>query len=153
MTCRPPTFRRNPTDLVECTNPVPAISGVIFRTYPSLTALYAAYVDQVKRHSAGGKYHANINNCRVERGLWRDQLEPHLPAPEVYSLAQSESGKLTDSQAVGRVFCNFTGGLEYLVWTQNDGRLLGIVYGAPHQDVWTWWVAVHHNIGLGGVGA
>jgi serine/threonine-protein kinase len=26
-----------------------------------------------------------------------------------------------------------------------------VAYGAPHQDVWTWWVAVHHNIGLGGV--
>jgi serine/threonine-protein kinase len=146
----PKTCRQKDTNLVECANPVPAISGVIFRTYPSLTALYAAYVDQVK-NLASGKYHANINNCRVDETYGEISWNHMYQHPRIYSLAQSESGKLTDSQAVGRVFCNFTGGLEYLVWTQNDGRLLGIVYGAPHQDVWTWWVAVHHNIGLGGV--
>jgi len=57
--------------------------------------------------------------------------------------------KVTDDQAAGRVFCNYTGGLEYMVWTQNDGHLMGYVSGPVHGDVWTWWVAVHHNIGLG----
>jgi hypothetical protein len=47
------------------------------------------------------------------------------------------------------VFCNYTGGLEYMVWTQNDGHLLGYVAGQVHGDVWTWWVAIHHNIGFG----
>ena len=59
-------------------------------------------------------------------------------------------GRVTDDQAAGRVFCNFTQGLEYMVWTQNDGHLLGYVAGAMHTDVWNWWVAVHHDISLGG---
>jgi hypothetical protein len=27
---------------------------------------------------------------------------------------------------------------------------MGYVAGSVHGDVWTWWVAVHHNIGIGG---
>jgi hypothetical protein len=60
------------------------------------------------------------------------------------------TGSITDDQAAGRVFCNYTQGLEYMVWTQNDGHLLGYVAGPVHTDVWNWWVAVHHNIGIGG---
>jgi len=37
-----------------------------------------------------------------------------------------------------------------MVWTQNDGHLLGYVAGPVHTDVWDWWVRVHHNIGIGG---
>jgi hypothetical protein len=28
--------------------------------------------------------------------------------------------------------------------------LLAYVTGPAHQDVYAWWVAIHHNIGLGG---
>ena len=59
-------------------------------------------------------------------------------------------GTVQDDQAAGRVFCNYTQGLEYMVWTQNDGHLMGYVAGPVHTDVWNWWVAVHHNIGIGG---
>jgi hypothetical protein len=48
------------------------------------------------------------------------------------------------------VFCTYTQGLEYMVWTQNDGHLMGYVAGPVHTDVWDWWVGVHHNIGIGG---
>ena len=58
-------------------------------------------------------------------------------------------GKVTDDQAAGRVFCTYTQGLEYMVWTQDDGHLMGYVAGPVHGDVWNWWVAVHHNIGFG----
>ena len=37
-----------------------------------------------------------------------------------------------------------------MVWTQDDGHLMGYVAGPIHTDVWNWWVAVHHNIGIGG---
>ena len=77
---------------MTCLAPVVGITGVVFKTYPSLTALYTA----------------------------------------------------------GRVFCNYTQGSEYMVWTQNDGHVMGVVAGPVHGDVWNWWVAVHHNIGLGG---
>jgi hypothetical protein len=36
-------------------------------------------------------------------------------------------GMVKDDQAAGRVFCNYTQGLEYMVWTQNDGRMMGYV--------------------------
>ena len=39
-------------------------------------------------------------------------------------------GTVKDDQAAGRVFCNYTQGLEYMVWTQNDGHLMGYVAGA-----------------------
>jgi hypothetical protein len=36
------------------------------------------------------------------------------------------------------------------VWTQNDGRLLGELSGAPHYDAYVWWRQVHHEIALPG---
>ena len=57
-------------------------------------------------------------------------------------------GLVRDDQAAGRVFCNYTQGLEYMVWTQNVGHMLGYVYGPVHTDVWNWWVPVHNSIGL-----
>ena len=67
-----------------------------------------------------------------------------------YTVDQMIQGMVTDDQAAGRVFCNYTQGLEYMVWTQNDDHLMGYVAGPVHTDVWNWWVAVHHNIGIGG---
>jgi hypothetical protein len=59
------------------------------------------------------------------------------------------SGQLDPvSQAAGRVFCNYVNGQEYIVWTQDDGHLLGSVVGPVHQVVWQWWVDIHHNIGF-----
>jgi len=48
------------------------------------------------------------------------------------------------------VFCTFNSGAENFVWTQDDGHLLGWVSGPVHEDVWNWWVGVHHNIGFAG---
>jgi hypothetical protein len=48
------------------------------------------------------------------------------------------------------VFCNFNNAQEHFVWTQDDGHLLGYVAGPVHEDVWNWWVGVHHNIGFAG---
>jgi hypothetical protein len=31
-----------------------------------------------------------------------------------------------------------------LVWTQDGGRLLGEVTGAPHLETYLWWKWVHH---------
>ena len=67
-----------------------------------------------------------------------------------YTVDQMTMGMVTDDQAAGRVFCNFTQGLEYMVWTSNDSHLMGYVAGQVHADVWNWWVAVHHDLSLGG---
>jgi hypothetical protein len=37
-----------------------------------------------------------------------------------------------------------------MVWTQNDGKMPGQAWGAPHEDVRNWRVGVHHHIALGG---
>jgi hypothetical protein len=60
------------------------------------------------------------------------------------------SGMVTDNQVAGRVFCTYFNGQEYFVWTQDDGHLLAWVAGPVHADVWTWWVGVHHSIGIAG---
>jgi hypothetical protein len=55
---------------------------------------------------------------------------------------------LTDAQASGRVFCNLVNGQESFAWTQNSGHLLAVVAGPVHEDVWNWWLNIHHNIGF-----
>ena len=49
--------------------------------------------------------------------------------PKTYSVSQMSAGMVTDTQAAGRVFCDFGNGLENFVWTQDDGHLLGYVAG------------------------
>jgi hypothetical protein len=45
------------------------------------------------------------------------------------------------------VFCAAAGGgREDLVWTQDDGHILGWVVGKPREEVVNWWAAVHHAI-------
>ena len=146
----PKTCKQKNLNLVTCTSPTQSVQQAIFQTYPSLTELYSAYVAKVKSLN-GGKFQQNINNCREDETYGEISWNHMYQHPRNYTLAQSESGKLMDSQAVGRVFCTFTGGLEYMVWTQNDGKMLGQAWGAPHEDVWNWWVGVHHNIALGGM--
>jgi serine/threonine-protein kinase len=146
----PKTCKQVNVNLVTCTAPTSSVQQAVFRTYPSLTALYSAYVAKVKSLN-GGKFQQNVNNCRVNETYGEVSWNHMFQHPRNYTLAQSESGKLMDSQAVGRVFCTFTSGVEYMVWTQNDGKMLGQAYGAPHEDVWNWWVGVHHNIALGGM--
>ncbi len=146
----PSACHQQGTTTVMCMRPKPAIDEAVFRTYPSLMRLYSAYVARVKALS-GGTFQANVSDCRHDQTQGEVSWNHMYQHPKKYSLAQSMSGKLKDAQAVGRVFCTFTGGLEYMVWTQNDGHLLGEVRGAPHQDVWLWWVPVHHNIALGGI--
>ena len=57
---------------------------------------------------------------------------------------------ITDDQAAGRVFCNFVQGLR--VHGLDPGRRPppGRRGRPAARDVWNWWVAIHHNIGLGG---
>ena len=136
--------------MVTCTAPAPGIDEVEFHTYPNLTALYNAYMAEVASHSSSGQFKQNYNDCEQEQTVgevgWNHQFH-HMTT---YTVAEMSAGKVTDDQAAGRVFCNFTQGLEYMVWTQDDGHVMGIVAGAPHENVWAWWVAIHHNIPLGG---
>jgi Protein kinase domain len=145
----PSTCKQNNSSQVTCTAPATGISGVVFHTYPSLTAMYAAYTAKVSSLNSG-QFRQNFSDCGA-RATYGEVGWNHLfHHTRAYSVDQMTAGMVKDDQAAGRVFCNYTQGLEYMVWTQNDGRLMGYVAGPVHASVWTWWVAVHHNIGIGG---
>src|SRR5579864_2259981 len=145
----PSTCTAQSATMVTCTAPAPGINGVVFRTYPSLPALYAAYTARVKLLNSGG-FKANFNDCEINQTFGEVGWNHMFQHPKTYSVAQMSAGMVTDAQAGGRVFCNFSNGQENFVWTQNDGHLLGWVSGPVHEDVWNWWVGVHHNIGFTG---
>jgi hypothetical protein len=145
----PSTCKQDNAGKVTCTAPVAGISAVVFQTYPSLKAMYAAYTAKVTSLNTG-QFKQNFSDCgsQVTYGeVGWNHLFQHTKA---YSVGQMIKGMVTDDQAAGRVFCNYTQGLEYMVWTQDDGHLMGYAAGPVHGDVWNWWVAVHHNIGIGG---
>jgi serine/threonine protein kinase len=144
----PSTCKQDSPANVTCTGPAAGVSGVVFATYPSLKALYAAYTAKVTSLNSN-QFRQNFNDCGAQ-GTYGEVGWNHLfQHTKAYSVDQMTMGMVKDDQAAGRVFCNYTQGLEYMVWTQNDGRLMGYVAGPVHTNVWDWWVAVHHNIGIG----
>jgi serine/threonine-protein kinase len=145
----PSTCKSQSATMVTCTAPAPGITQVTFRTYPSLTALYAAYTAQVSSLNSGS-FQANFRDCGVQQVYGEVSWNHLFQHPKNYSVTQSSSGQLTDDQAAGRVFCNLVNGQESFVWTQNNGNLLAVVVGPVHEDVWTWWLNIHHNIGFAG---
>ena len=145
----PSTCKQDNSTEVTCTAPVVGISGVVFQTYPSLTALYAAYMAKVASLNSG-QFKQNFNDCESQDTYGEVAWNHLFQHPTNYTVDQMTMSGFTDDKAAGRVFCNYTQGLEYMVWTQNDGHVMGVVAGPVHGDVWNWWVAVHHNIGLGG---
>jgi len=132
---------------VTCTAPATGITTAVFQTYPSLTALYAAYTAKVSSLNSG-QFKQNFSNCgyQVIHGeVGWTRLPQHTSK---YTVDQMTMGLVREDQAAGRVFCNYAQGVESMVWTQNVGHMLGYVYGPVHTDVWNWWVPVHNNIGL-----
>ena len=134
---------------VICTAPVTGISGAVFQTYPDLKALYAAYTAKVSSLNSG-HFQQDFNDCQTEATYGEAGWNHQFQHPKTFTVEQMSMGMVTDDQAAGRVLCNYTQGLEYMVWTQDDGHLMAYVAGPVHGDVWNWWVAVHHNIGFGG---
>jgi serine/threonine protein kinase len=145
----PSTCKQQSATMVTCTAPAPGISAVIFRTYPSLAALYAAYTAEVTSLNAGS-LKENFQDCGLNQTFGEVGWNHMFQHPKTYTVAQMAAGMVTDTQAGGRVFCTFSNGQESFVWTQDDGHLLGWVAGPVHEDVWNWWVGVHHNIGFAG---
>jgi hypothetical protein len=144
----PSSCRQDSPAHVTCTGPVAGVSGVVFQTYPSLEALYAAYTAKVTALNTN-KFRQNFNDCGSQDTFGEVGWNHLFQHTRSYTVNQMTMGMVQDDQAAGRVFCNYTQGLEYMVWTQNDGRMMGYVAGPVHTNVWDWWVAVHHNIGIG----
>ncbi|TMK98298.1 MAG: hypothetical protein E6G34_11660 [Actinobacteria bacterium] len=144
----PSSCRAQSASMVTCRQPAFAIERVTFQTFPSLTALYTAYVSEV-RSLNGGQFATNFGECAPDKTngevSWNHNYEHHRS----YSLAQLQSGSVSDEQAAGRLFCVFSNSAYHVVWTMNDGRLLAALVGAPHDDAYNWWHGVHHSIALG----
>jgi Protein kinase domain len=136
--------------MVTCTQPHLGISTVTFHTYPSLGALYSAYVADIK-HLSNGQFRQNVGDCTKDQINGEVGWNHDYQHPRNYSVRKMASGSVTDDQAAGRVFCTFMNGQLYLVWTQDDGHLLAMLNGAPHENAWIWWRGIHHSIGLGGM--
>jgi serine/threonine-protein kinase len=145
----PSTCKQNSATHVTCTAPASGISAAVFQTYPSSKALYAAYTARVTALNSN-QFKQNFNDCGSQATFGEVGWNHLFQHTRKYTVNQMIMGSVRDDQAAGRVFCNYTQGLEYMVWTQNDGHLMGYVAGPVHTDVWDWWVAVHHNIGIGG---
>ena len=145
----PSTCKQDNPAHVTCTGPAPGVSGVVFQTYPNLKAMYAAYTAKVSSVNSN-QFRQNFSDCGSQATYGEVGWNHLFQHTRAYSVDQMIMGMVKDDQAAGRVFCNYTQGLEYMVWTQNDGRLMGYVAGPVHTSVWDWWVAVHHNIGIGG---
>jgi serine/threonine protein kinase len=145
----PSTCKQDTQTHVTCTAPAPGITAVVFQTYPNQKALYAAYMAEVSSLNSG-QFTQNFTDCGSQFTHGEVGWNHQYQHTRKYTVDQMTMGMVTDDQAAGRVFCNFTQGLEYMVWTANDGHLMGYVAGPVHGDVWTWWVAVHHDLSLGG---
>lgn len=133
---------------VSCVAPAPGITGAVFRTYPSPQALYAAYVQEVKSLDSG-RFRANSGDCgRSSPAVAGEMGWNHwFRDPRPGAGGRVPVATVGDPRAADRVFCVTTGGAgEDMVWTQDDGDILGLVSGKPHEDVWNWWAAIHHRI-------
>ena len=99
-----------------------------------------------------GPFQANTANCVDGVGNGEISWNHNYFHLKNFSVAQDIAGNLNpQTQAAGRMFCHFVSpNGEVIVWTQNDGRMLGVVSGAPHADVFKWWGGVHHDIAMAG---
>jgi hypothetical protein len=134
---------------VTCLQPSPAVDLVIFRSYRSLPALYAAYEARVSQ-IAQGPFRSNFGNCTETMTNGEIGWNHDFKHPSMYPIGEFTSGQITDDKAAGRVYCTFEDNDLYLVWTQDDGRVLGELSGAPHVDAYVWWRQVHHSIVMPG---
>ena len=124
----PSTCKQEGAAKVICTAPVTGISGVVFQTYPNLKALYAAYMGKVASLNSG-HFQQNFNDCQTQTTYGEVGWNHQFQHPKTFTVDQMTMGMVTDDQAAGRVFCNYTQGLEYMVWTQDDGHLMAYVAG------------------------
>jgi hypothetical protein len=148
----PSSCKSQSATMVTCTRPAFGANTVTISTFPNLTALYTAYKAQAE--ALGQRpFRTNFGDCTEQQTYGEVSWNHRYQHPRSYSLAQSQSGHLSDDDAAGRVFCTFTNSQLNIVWTQNDGRVLGVLSGSPHANTWDWWKGVHHSIDIPGAGS
>ena len=143
------TCKAQSTTMVTCSRPAFGAIDVTFQTFPSLNSLYDAYVSEI-RSLGQNPVQENFGDCTEQQTNGEVSWNHDYQHPRTYSLMDLRSGRITDDKAAGRVYCTFTNSQLYLVWTQNDGHVLGILNGSPHANTWDWWKGVHHSIDIRG---
>ena len=133
------------TAMISCTQPHYAINAVVFQTFPSMSALYTAYETRVRALS-GGPFQANFSDCSQTSTNGEIAWNHDFEHSRKYPMSMFFTGQITDDKAAGRMYCTFSNDMLDLVWTQDDGRLMAELTGAPHFDAFQWWVGVHHSI-------
>ena len=145
----PASCKQESATVVTCTAPSPGVAQATFTTYPTLTALYAAYEAKVKSVNSG-QFQQNVEDCGLiapsplgEVGWNHNELHPRT-----YTVAEMAAGKVPYANAAGRVACVATANAsEDIIWTDDIGNMLGVATGSgPVASIWYWWVAVHHWI-------
>ena len=150
------TCKAQSNSLIMCMNPNFGVTSVAFHTYPSLTALYNAYIVAVRslgNKLGTGSIRTNFGDAAGGSASGKSAGTMTRCIRKIFSIEQSRSGMLNPgSQAAGRVFCSFSGsGSEFdIVWTEDSGNLLGQMSGEPHKVTLNWWRKFHHAIAFGG---
>jgi hypothetical protein len=126
----------------------PGADALDLQQYPSLDLLYQHYLARAQElaRMSGVPFRENHQDCNghyIYGELAWNHDRQHTRA---YPLARMRAGKVTDMEAAGRVYCTYTNGDAYFLWTVDDGHLLGEVSGTIHDETWPWWRSVHHTI-------
>lgn len=139
-----------PTE-VACKQLPYGVSRATFRTYRSLSALYAAYTSKIAGLQEVDVPRTNFGDCAENSNNGEVSWNHGRVHPRNYSIEQLQDPNLDpESQAAGRVYC-FIGKTDasyHVIWTQNSGHLLAIAAIASHTAGYEWWKAIHHNIGF-----
>ena len=136
---------------VTCDEPGFGAGAADFSTFSSLGTLYDAYVARIK--TLNGGVMPNGGNCNKISSEGEISWNHHFQHLARFTLNDLRAGGLNPvTQAAGRIFCTYQNGALIMVWTQNNGMLLGEVNGAgspvsyQHEDTWYWWLNMHHRI-------
>jgi serine/threonine-protein kinase len=130
----PSSCRAQSVSIVTCAQPSFAVENVTFKTFPSLSALYAAYVNTIKSLS-GASIATNFGECTPETTNGELSWNHNYEHSRRFPLAELRAGMVSDEKAAGRLFCVFTNSQYHLVWTQNDGHLLAAL-SSPCNRTW-----------------
>jgi hypothetical protein len=139
---------------VVCDSPIPPISQVTFRTYPTLSALYSAYTLSVSSLAHRGFRQNTKASCGNTGAAYAEAGWNHQELhPKTYTTAQMSAGKVPQLNAMGRLACFASGKSEDLVWTTGVGAMLAVATGTRSGSgsgsvsaVYQWWAEIHHVI-------
>jgi len=145
----PSTCKQDNSTTLTCTVPAVGISGVVFQTYPSLTAMYAAYTAKVSSLNSS-QFKQDFNDCDAQATYGEVGWNHLFKHTKAYSADQMTMGMVKEDQAAGRVFCTYTQG-PGVHGLDPERRPSHGLRGRPGACERADLVGgVHHNIGIGG---